>query len=44
MEFKQFHQFERECDEVEVWIMERLTVANNEELGKDLEHVEVLCA
>ena len=42
VEFKQLHQFERECDEVEQWIMEKLAVANNEELGKDLEHVEVL--
>ena len=44
VEFKQFHQFDRECDEVEAWIMERLAVTSNEELGKDLEHVEVrLC-
>ena len=42
VEFKQLHQFERECDKVEQWIMEKLSVTNNEELGKDLEHVEVL--
>ena len=41
VEFKQFLQFERECDEVEQWVMEKLAIANNEELGKDLEHVEV---
>ena len=32
----------RECEEVETWITEKETVAANEELGKDLEHVEVL--
>lgn len=32
----------RECEEVEQWISEKELVAANEELGKDLEHVEVL--
>lgn len=41
VECKQLHQFNRECDEVEKWIAEQETVACNEELGKDLEHVEV---
>ena len=34
--------FYRECEEVEQWISEKELVAANEELGKDLEHVEVL--
>ena len=41
VEFKLLHQFNRECDEVEQWIAEKETVACNEDLGKDLEHVEV---
>ena len=41
VECKQLHGFHRECDEVEVWIAGREAVAANEELGKDLEHVEV---
>lgn len=41
MECKQLHHFHRECDEVEVWIVGREAVAASEELGKDLEHVEV---
>lgn len=32
----------RECEEVENWITEKEVVAANEELGKDLEHVEIL--
>ena len=32
----------RECEEVEHWINEKEVVAANEELGKDLEHVEIL--
>ena len=32
----------RECEEVGTWISEKELVAANEELGKDLEHVEVL--
>ncbi len=32
----------RECEEVEAWINEKEVVAANEELGKDLEHVEIL--
>ena len=41
MECKQLHHFNRECDEVEVWVVGREAVAANEEIGKDLEHVEV---
>lgn len=41
LECKQLHHFHRECDEVEVWIVGREAVAASEELGKDLEHVEV---
>ena len=41
VECKQLHHFNRECDEVEQWIGEKEVVAANEELGKDLEHVEV---
>jgi len=32
----------RECEEVVNWISEKEVVAANEELGKDLEHVEIL--
>ena len=32
----------READEVVAWIEDREAVANSEELGKDLEHVEML--
>ena len=39
--FSLFHTY-RECEEVEQWIAEKEMVAANEELGKDLEHVEVL--
>ena len=41
VECRQLHQFDRECDEVERWMAEKETVASSEELGKDLEHVEV---
>ena len=40
-ECKQLHRFNRDCDEVEVWIVAKETVAQNEDVGKDLEHVEV---
>ena len=33
---------DRECEDVEAWINEKEVVAANEELGKDLEHVEIL--
>ncbi len=41
VECKQLHQFNRECDELEQWIAEKETIACSEDLGKDLEHVEV---
>ena len=41
VECKQLHSFNRECDEVEQWIAEKEVVALNEDLGRDLEHVEV---
>ncbi len=34
--------FIREADEVAAWISDREAVASSEELGKDLEHVEML--
>ena len=34
--------FVREADEVAAWISDREAVASSEELGKDLEHVEML--
>ena len=40
-ECKQLHRFNRDCDEVEVWVLARDTVAQSEDVGKDLEHVEV---
>ena len=33
--------FLREADEVAAWISDREAVVSSEELGKDLEHVEV---
>lgn len=41
VECKQLHKFNRECDEVEQWMAEKKVVVSNEDLGKDLEHVEV---
>lgn len=38
---KQEH-YTREADEVTAWISDREAVASSEELGKDLEHVEML--
>ena len=42
LECRQLHHFTREYEEVEQWITKRELVAANEELGKDLEHVEIL--
>ena len=39
--FSLLHTY-REREEVEQWIAEKEVVAANEELDKDLEHVEVL--
>eukprot|EP00118_Oscarella_pearsei_P025242 m.307813 g.307813 ORF g.307813 m.307813 type:complete len:2422 (+) comp42859_c0_seq1:216-7481(+) len=36
------HQLSREVNELESWINEKEAVASSDELGKDLEHVEVL--
>ena len=41
VECKQLHRFNRDSDEVEVWILAKEAVAQNEDVGKDLEHVEV---
>ena len=38
---RELHQFTRECDDVEAWVCEKELVAANEDLGKDVEHVEV---
>lgn len=35
-------QFVREVDEVSAWISDREAVASSEDIGKDLEHVEML--
>ena len=35
-------QFVREVDEVAAWISDREAVASAEDIGKDLEHVEML--
>ena len=35
-------QFVREVDEVAAWISDREAVASAEDVGKDLEHVEML--
>lgn len=35
-------QFVREVDEVAVWISDREAVASSEDVGKDLEHVQML--
>ena len=35
-------QFVREVDEVAVWIADREAVASADDMGKDLEHVEML--
>ena len=40
-EMRELHQFTRECDDVEAWVCEKELVAANEDLGKDVEHVEV---
>ncbi len=37
----QLHQFTRDCEDVEAWVCEKELVAANEDLGKDVEHVEV---
>ena len=42
MEAHQLHKFSRECEDVEGWVCEKELVAANEDLGKDLEHVEML--
>ncbi|CAI8040975.1 Spectrin alpha chain, non-erythrocytic 1 [Geodia barretti] len=42
VECKQLHRFNRDSDEVEVWILAKEAVAQNEDVGKDLEHVEIL--
>ncbi len=41
IEARQLHQFTRECEDVEAWVCEKELVAANEDLGKDVEHVEV---
>jgi spectrin beta len=41
-ECRELHRFNRDCDEVEVWVLARDAVAQNEDVGKDLEHVEIL--
>lgn len=35
-------QFVREADEVAAWISDRVAIASSEEMGKHLEHVELL--
>ena len=35
-------EFVREADEVAAWISDRKAVASSDEMGKDLEHVEML--
>ena len=42
VEAHQLHKFSRECEDVEGWVCEKELVAANEDLGKDLEHVEML--
>lgn len=34
--------FVREADEVSAWISDRVAIASSEEMGKHLEHVELL--
>ena len=34
-------RFNRECDEVEIWISEKHITASSEDTGQDLERVEV---
>lgn len=41
IEARQLHQFTRDCEDVEAWVCEKELVAANEDLGKDVEHVEV---
>ncbi|XP_076313686.1 LOW QUALITY PROTEIN: spectrin beta chain, non-erythrocytic 5-like [Tachypleus tridentatus] len=42
LENKEYLVFLREADKVELWIENQMAVTNSGDLGKDLEHVEVL--
>jgi spectrin alpha len=41
-ETQQFVKFRLESDEVESWISDKIAIASADDVGKDLEHVEVL--
>ncbi len=41
IETRQLHTYNRLCGDVRTWICEKELVAANEDLGKDVEHVEV---
>ncbi|XP_076359799.1 spectrin beta chain, non-erythrocytic 5 kst [Tachypleus tridentatus] len=39
---RRFFTFMREADEVEAWIHDQMVIASSEDVGKDLEHIEIL--
>ncbi|XP_022241663.1 spectrin beta chain, non-erythrocytic 1-like [Limulus polyphemus] len=39
---RRFFMFMREADEVETWIHDQMVIASSEDVGKDLEHIEIL--
>ncbi|XP_013777045.2 LOW QUALITY PROTEIN: spectrin beta chain, non-erythrocytic 1-like [Limulus polyphemus] len=42
LENREYLAFLREADKVELWIENQMAITNSDDLGKDLEHVEVL--
>jgi len=38
---KKFHEFMRECDDLEQWIGEQMQTALSDDYGQDYEHLQV---